>query len=117
MGNKRQNHAKKADKLDKDLLAIVELAGEEAVMVDYDKITVLDEICVRGGINPVVVRNYTSLYEGGISMPPLVLLRMERELVLVDGYHRYHALYSPEARRNASDCFFRGRYSLSHHRA
>ena len=106
MGNRRQNHAKKADQLDKDLLAIVEQAGEETVMVDYDKITVLDEICVRGRIDPATVRNYTSLYEGGIAMPPLLLLRMERGLVLVDGYHRYHALYSPEARRNASDCFF-----------
>lgn len=82
----------------KDLPTMVEAAKAEIVMVYYDEIIVLDEICVRRKINPVVVKEYASAYENNAPMPPLMLLRMEQGLVLVDGYHRYHALCSLASR-------------------
>jgi hypothetical protein len=75
-----------------NLYELVDEARRDTARLAYGDIVVLDSVQIRRKLNSAVVNQYLRAYETNHEMPPLVLLRLNEQCVLVDGYHRYHAI-------------------------
>jgi uncharacterized ParB-like nuclease family protein len=63
-------------------------------MVEVDAIVADDRWQVRRGLDAATVGKYAAAMEAGAEFPPVLLSGLNGALVLVSGFHRYHAAKS-----------------------
>lgn len=60
-------------------------------MVDLETIVVDDRWQVRGALDRATVKRYADSMNAGAVFPPVLLASLNGALILVSGFHRYHA--------------------------
>ncbi|WP_296578242.1 ParB N-terminal domain-containing protein [Phreatobacter sp.] len=60
-------------------------------LIELETIVVNDRWQVRGALDSATVKRYADAMSAGAQFPPIVLASLNGALILVSGFHRYHA--------------------------